>query len=297
MPTQESVSACRAAMAGLLAHAVSTTLTLEQRLGTHLAEDTSQTDLETDPFTPSRSQVAVLLRKARIHIAAVLRANAANNIHSLGVQARPALESAGQIVFLSRTLLTEPGFGMEAKRARQLVVDYVNADYYGTMIRATKGELGHDELVATARDAEESAAVRFGFPKPRQRPGRSLKQHDKVSSLKGGKNWYDFLSEYFCHGRSDWRGPLWHGGVTPTNTIQGEFAFFGMLSYLVEQVAVMNSSAVLWPLPGENRKTRCDQWVKPTLEQLRRVRESSQSIVKAALQNPERGADGNAGAG
>ena len=40
--------------------------------------------------------------------------------------------------------------------------DRISADYYGTLIRATKGKMGHDELLATISEAERAAAETWG---------------------------------------------------------------------------------------------------------------------------------------
>ena len=45
--------------------------------------------LEDDPTATFRMMCALLLRKAKIHMVAVLRANENSNVHSLAVQMRP----------------------------------------------------------------------------------------------------------------------------------------------------------------------------------------------------------------
>jgi len=81
----------RAGTADLLAQSIVTTRVLERRLGVNgdLREPTAQSDLESDPAAALRAGCALLLRKARVHSDAALRANAANNLHSLAVQMRP----------------------------------------------------------------------------------------------------------------------------------------------------------------------------------------------------------------
>ena len=54
--------------------------------------------LEDDPARLYRIICALLLRKARIHSLAVLRANETNNVHSVAVQMRPVLnQSQGEM--------------------------------------------------------------------------------------------------------------------------------------------------------------------------------------------------------
>ena len=160
-----------------------------------------------------------------------------------------------------------------------MVGGYLNADYYDTIIRATKGNVGHKELLETISEAEEEAAASVGMPKPQRRKGRSLKHAEKVATLAEGNSWYDYLSEYFCHGRADWRGPSWRGGVISIDNVQDAFTFAGLMDYLVRQVAVMNAHAALCPVAGD-----CGhEGVEATLAQLREVRETSKAVRDAAV--------------
>ena len=271
----------RAEMAELLEKAVATTRELERWL--HVTggwvEATEQIDLDVDPTATFRIIGALLLRKARLHTVAVLRANETNNLHSLAVQMRPVLECAGQVVFIFDNLMIAPGLTMEPERAVDLVGDHLNADYYGTIIAATKGQVGHQELLARISDAMETAAVLAGVPKPKMRKGRSLKQADKVATLLGGTSWYNYVSEYFCHGKADWVGYSWRGGVVSMDMAQDVFTFASLMDYLVGQVAVMNAHAALCPAAGNGAWGR----VEAMLAQLREVRETSKAARDAAI--------------
>ena len=66
------------------------------------------------------SRLKQLLRKARIHTVAALRANETSNLHSLAVQMRPVLECAGQVVFRFRTLFIAPDVLTPEKAAAML---------------------------------------------------------------------------------------------------------------------------------------------------------------------------------
>ena len=48
----------------------------------------------------------LFLRKAKIHMVAVLRANENSNVHSLAVQMRPLLECTGQVVLIFHNLIS-----------------------------------------------------------------------------------------------------------------------------------------------------------------------------------------------
>ncbi len=275
------VARYRAGMAELLAKSVAMTCELERWLDVTGGgrEAMAQIDLNADTTATIRIMCALLLRKARLHAVAVLRANETNNVHSLAVQMRPVLECAGQVVVIFRNLIIAPDVLMEPERALNVVGDYLNADYYRTIIRVTKGDVGHKELLARISAAEEAAAARVGMPKSQMRKGRSLKQADKVAMLEEGNGWYNYLSEYFCHGRADWRGRSWRGGVISIDTVQDEFTFASLMDYLVRQVGVMNSHAALCPVAEDGGR----DWVEATLAQLREVREMSRAVRDAAV--------------
>jgi len=261
-------------MAGLLGKAVATTRELERWLDVTggWTEATAQIDVNADPTATFRIMGALLLRKARLHTVAVLGANETNNLHSLAVQTRPVLECAGQIVSIFHNLMIVP-----PEQAPTLVGDYLNADYYGTMIAATKGQIGHKELLKQMSDATERAAALAGAPKPKRRKRGSLRQSDKVAMLIGGTKWYNHLSEYFCHGRADWTGYSLRGGVVTMDTAEDVLTFASLMDYLTEQVAVMNTHVTLCPIAGN------EQRAEETLAQLREVRETSKTTRNAAI--------------
>ena len=238
--------------------------------------------IEGDQTGAMRITCALLLRKARLHVTAVLRADKTSNVHSLGVQMRPVLECAGQVALFVRNSMLEPDEGFEK------VVAYLDADYYQTTIRATKGGVGHEELLAhlarVRRETEESAR-RVTGDEPRavakaklRRFGR-LRQIDKVGELFGGDNWYRYLSEHFCHGRPDGVRASWQGGVTSANTVQDELACAGMMDYLANQLAVLLFYAALCPADGEVEEDRS----QAALSQLEAVRNKTKELREWAL--------------
>ena len=218
---------------------------------------------------------ALLLRKARLHAIAVLRANKTDNVHSLAVQMRPVLECAGQIVLIFHNLIIAPESGESVVRG------YMNADYYRTTMALTKGDIGHEQLLR-----EISAAS--GMTEKQVRRGRKLRHVDKVVRLEGGEGWYRYLSERFCHGAADWRGDSWQGGVSSMNTVRDEFTCAGLMDYLVNQVAVMNAYAALCPVAGKVVQRRVDG----TLKHLHQVRAASKALrdgLGLAARNPDVG--------
>ena len=102
-------------MASLLTKTIAATRNLERRLESSdgSVEPLDELDLDADPAVSVRILCRLLLRKARIHASAVLRANESNNLHSLAVQMRPVLECAGQVVFFFHHLVIAPDVEME----------------------------------------------------------------------------------------------------------------------------------------------------------------------------------------
>ena len=282
--SRPDVARCRADMAELLAEVVATTRRLEERLDVvgGWSEATAEIDLEADPVETPRVEGALLLRKARIHAVAALRANETSNLHSLAVQMRPVLECAGQIVFKFKNAIIAPDLLMSREQAAEMLAERLNADYYQTLRSRTKGEVSAGELRASATQAQTKAAVSSGEPPPRPQKSWSLRQEDKVASLEQGREWYAYLSEYFSHGRGvDWKGLSWRGGVVSMDQVEDQLAFLGLTSYLVHQVAAMNAAAALCPVAGESGD-QWERWVEPALAEVRYVRESSKALLAAA---------------
>ena len=187
--SSDKVARYRAEMAKLLRRSVATTRELERWLDFTGGWDEArvQLDLAGDETSIARVQYALLLRKARIHTDAVLQANETNNVHSLAVQMRPVLECVGQLAFISHNVIIAPGLTMEVERAVKVVGDYFSADYYGTVIRATKGQVGHKQLLEDIWRLNDATAASVGMPKPQRGKGKSLKQADKMAGLAGGR--------------------------------------------------------------------------------------------------------------
>ena len=219
--------------------------------------------LQGAPTGVFRITCAVLLRKAKIHMVAMFRANENNNVHSLAVQMRPVLECAGQVLLVFHSLMIE----QDVSR----VLSYMNEDYRDTMIRLTKSEQSHKQLLADISEFNAVSGVKAG-------KGGSLRQSEKVAALEGGRSWYNYLSERFCHGKADWRGYSWQGGVSSMKTVQDEYTFAGLMDYLVNQVAVMNAYAALFSVAGDMEGGR----VEAALTQLQEVRTTTKTLRDAA---------------
>ena len=271
-------------MAELLTEAVALTHKLEGRLG--LAGSWPETsegfDFDADPAAGVRIAAALLLRKARVHTVAVLRANETSNLHSLAVQMRPVVECAGQVVFFFHNAVIAPDLLVPRERAAEVLGTRVNADHFQTLRRVTKGGISPEELREVESQAQQAAAASVGATKPKRRKQRRFTQAEKVAPLPKGREWYTYLSEHFSHAKvAEWRGLSWRGGVISVDKVQDEFAFLGLMSYLVNQVAHMNAAAALCPVEGDESHLR-KNWVEPALAQLDHVRQSSKALVSAA---------------
>ena len=187
-------------------------------------------EIEHDPFTVFRLDTVLLVRKARLHVIAVLAANHDSNHHSLAVHMRPALECAGQVVSISRNLFIAPD--------SNAVGQYLNADYYQTMQRHTKGQLGHDYLLDSIAKVD---------PLGSSRRSKGLNEVDKVQTLEDGPAWYDYLSRFHHPKLDTLRGPSFLGGVRSNNTPQDQLACTALLDYLAHQMLVMVAHAGLSP--------------------------------------------------
>lgn len=275
----------RVGMATLLSNLVDATGEIEWRLDIEVDEgegvsksEAWQSEFQKDPVSTYRLMCVQLLRKARIHALAVLRANENLNVHSLAVQMRPVLECAGQVVYIFHYLIIAPDVEMEPERARRLVTDYLDRDYYDTLMRTMKDDAIHKKLLRTISEAETAAAMEFGMPIPKVRKRKPLRQADKVEMLPGGKNWYDYLSTNFRHGPTNWMGPSWQGDVGPID-MNHELVCAGLMQQIVEQMARMNAYASLCPVDDIPVGSRADA----ALVRLREVLEASSTLRRTVL--------------
>ena len=190
----------------------------------------TKTELDRDPFHVFRLHAILLVRKARLHVIAVLVANRNSNLHSLAVQMRPALECVGQVVSVFHNLFiaSDP----------DPVHQYLNADYFQTMQRQTKGHFGRDYLLESIAKAD---------PLGSRRSPKRLYESAKVQDLEDGPAWYDYLSRFHHPKLDTLRGPSFLGGVRSNNTSHDQLAFAVLLDYLAHQMLVMVAHAALSP--------------------------------------------------
>ena len=155
--TPDAAARYRSGMASLLREEAQGMHHLEQRLReTDRMALAAKDDSIASAMNQFAPMCAMLMHKARLHTGAVLAANEINNMHSLAVQMRPALECAGQVVLIIGTPLK--GRDGDPWKA----VEFIDMAVCGTVIRTTKGKTGHDELLEMLQSVDSEAAVSVG---------------------------------------------------------------------------------------------------------------------------------------
>ena len=226
-----------------------------------------QAKFDEDPMMPFRRMSYLLIAKARLHVFAALSANKSSNIHSLAVQMRPALECAGQVVSLFKDL-----FG-KYPRAESTIRRHLDADYYQTVVRVSRGQIDHDELL-------KQISVANPMRKEPLRKIMRFRESEKVRDLEFGGNWYDYLSNCFYHSDlSALKDLSYYGGVRSCHTVRDEYAFAELMGYLAHQVMVMVMYAAVCPDDGLKEDKRSDKAV----ELLRKKKEISEGFRRKLM--------------
>lgn len=168
------------------------------------------------------------LRKAGIHVAAVLRANEQNNVPSLGVHARVLIECAAEVASMGHVA------AKQEQRALESVLNAQEYDSHQLLRRITRGKISSEELEANTTRARESIGL-FDGKQPKR-----ITITDRVSVLTGGKAWWNHLAACFCGSDVDAlrRSPV-EGGVLPAPDWQFDFAFTEILNCLLTYVCQM----------------------------------------------------------
>ena len=264
------VSEYRAAMAGFLKSSLPLMVRSAGSETSHPGfDDDTIAEFERDPFHVFRVTAGVLMRKARLHVIAVLVANRDSNLHSLAVQMRPALECAGQVVSVFHNLFIE--------KDSNALGQYFNADYLQTMQRLSKGEVDRSDLLETIAKADPQGS--------RRKPKRLL-QSAKVRSLEGGPSMYEYLSLFHHPKLGTLRGPSCTGGVSSNNTLGDQLAFATLLDYLAHQMLVMIAHAALSPTTDLDT----DPFIAKVFAQLAEKRAATQhhrALLPAVFSTPE----------
>ena len=181
-----------------------------------------------DPLLALRNAHGLLLKKAQLHIGAVLKANAHDNVHSMAVHTRVVLECGAQ-------LIADAHARSEGSRGSYTrLLNATESDYLYAMRAASRGQIDDATL------QEGIARARRAIGEPLRESPKRVTVTDKVSALPGGTSWYDFISEFFCSPDVGvLAGPRWRGGVVSTEPSEVDLACAGVLQYLVRVVMDM----------------------------------------------------------
>ena len=230
-----------------------------------------------DPTSAIGTSTGLLVRKARLHVTAALRANQTSNMHSLAAQMRPALECAGQVVTTMKVLLDG------SYKARASVMRRANADFFQTVTRVARGQLDPRKILVDNPNIQLAS-------KDMDRVKGRLSLQDTVKDLKFGEWWYQHLSQSFYHsGVSELKGDFYSGGVRSTNSAGDQIAFALFMHYLNDQVLVMIHYAAMCP-PGTKAKEQCYKTAAALAKEKREVLDSFRDtlVSKAQLRDAAR---------
>ena len=233
----------------------------------HIFVPINQAEFDDDPAIAFRKMSYMLISKARLHVFAALMANKLDNMHSLAVQMRPALECAGQVVSLFKDLYGKhPG-------AENRISRYINADYYQTIIRLSRGQTDHTEILKQINDVDLTNQEPI-------RKIKSFKELEKVRDLEFGANWYRHLSENFFHSDLEaLKNHSYFGGVSSCNTMYDKYGFAALLDYLAHQMMVMVMYAAVCPEEDLKEDMRFDK-AAALLEKKKSVSDAFQRKLK-----------------
>ena len=153
------------------------------------------------------NELALLLRKAQMHLTAVIRANSSGNLHSMAVHARVVLECAGQIQVKAQVAYDGSPDALER------VLNASEYDFMDTARRMSRGSVDASELHERIVETRE----RFGDDNA-GRPNK-VRISNRVAHLPGGRHWHSFLGERFCGSQvAPLSEPSLFGGVVSCNT-------------------------------------------------------------------------------
>ncbi len=189
------------------------------------------------------ANLALLLRKAQMHITVVIHANRNENLHSMAVHIRVILECAAWIAMQVHP--THEG----SPRALDRVLNADEYDFQDAILRLLRGSMSRDEL------HESIINARRGVGDDRAEPPRPVRIADRLQYLRGGKEMYDFISTHFAGNRVDsLPGPSAFGGVLSVGTDADRLPIALFLDYLAEQCALMllNYGFVLIAITGDS---------------------------------------------
>lgn len=175
-----------------------------------------------------QSECGLMLRKAQLHIEAVLRANSYNNLHSLAVHMRVILECAAQVV--SQASAAHDGTEKSVRKA----LNALEYDFQSAMFRLARGGISRNEIL------DMIIVAREGIEEESNESPTKVSIHDKIDFLPSGRDCYDFLSTRFCHSNGVVLAGVSHlGGLSTIDPKANDYTLAILLDYLTSQIVRM----------------------------------------------------------
>ena len=196
-------------------------------------------------------RAVLLLQKAHLHIEAVLRANESDNAHSMAVHSRVVLECACQV------LSEAEAWGEDSQEAHDRLSNERESDYWNSMLRLSRGRIGPAQI------QQRIVEARRAYGQDNEDPPEQVTIRDKLRFIPGETGWYDYLSLLFCHPKAEvakiLAGPVYYGGVAPSDTAETELACTESLWFLNRTVmAMLTAGSFLLELYGRELRSASD---------------------------------------
>lgn len=190
-----------------------------------------------------RSRAALLLRKAQIHMAAVLRASEANNLHSLAVHMRVVLECCARVESETQALLRDRERGQQGTFTGSEHARFADAEVREVLLKLTRGGASDEDIHVMITGARRSVGDE-GTDMPKPSTLSAL-----LDVLPGGRSWYAHLADGFCHPAMS---ALRHeqpffGSVETVDPVASERASMACLDYLTDRaIGLLAGLSVYW---------------------------------------------------
>ena len=152
-----------------------------------------------------RNECGLLLRKAQLHVIAVLLANSRNNLHSMAVQMRVVLECATQVIAKANAVAGG------SPKAFAHVLNATEYDFSRAMARLGRGSITQEDIKEMINEARVAIGER-----PRKAPKR-ITLSGEAEALIHGREWYEHLSNSFAHTESSALAGISYGGGCSLN--------------------------------------------------------------------------------
>ena len=182
----------------------------------------------------------MLMTKAFYHLGAIKYSNLTNNLHSLAIHTRVVLECAGQTVTLVKNVNTKNKKDKKDELSRR-ISDFTRLNMVRNAFSDVELFKSHVDKMKEHVDEQHTkmqSEMNVKFKKKKWRYSETVKD------LEYGKNWYDYISEYFVHSDINClKCNSRYGGVISNNSSFDIYFLAFFLDYVVLQSLIMIVSA------------------------------------------------------